>query len=493
MRKTLLAAAGCLALSAAVAQEAEVKLVAKVHNLIEGTALYDSLPGSFVHGVSYNGEYAVGYGTEYTKWSFIWSRATGKFELITGAYENSSIANGVSNDGLVVGAYNCDLKGNGGEGYLRPGIWRDGVWTPLQIEVEENELVSGQDPTVNGEACFISGDGAFITGYIYSPSFQRNFYDEDGTLLETRNIGLLRPAIWTWNEKKGTYQLEVKWRNTPTGDELQQGMWSHYGSSQDATVLAGVADHPTGCRSPSVWVGEPGKRATLTRIYGKEDIDVSSEESLPFYDGAMGSVSPNGKYAGGYWDPYGNGYEITGFVYDTETEELEEMPGWGMVTAALDDGTLFGSDGYMGGALIRTADKSYNGALQTYLEEKYGAFTGNLPGTILSVSGDGTVIGGWYPVADAIGALMFPSIVEIKPFEESDAVDALARYEHNILIIADEVVAPKAVKVELYSTQGALLATVDDSRISFAGMHGVVVAKATYADGQVQMKKVVAE
>lgn len=491
MKKTLLLALGCLTMATASAQESgEERMVVKIHQLEEGTALYDSLPGAYVRGVSYDGEWAVGFGDVYTKWAFVWNRTTGNYELIRGAYKNISRACGVSNDGLVVGTYYDDISGDGGLGCMRPGTWKDSVWTPLPLEIEEKYLVEGEDPSVNGEACFISGDGAIITGYIYSSTFSRDFYDDlTGEWTETRTVGLLRPAIWT-RKDDGTYYLERKWKSMPTGNELQQGAWSHYGSSQDGTVVAGVADHPTGSRSPAVWVGTVGKDAAMTRIYGKEDIDINLDDQY-FYDGTMGSVSPNGKYAGGYWDPEGSGYTLQGFVYDTETGETEELENWGAVTAALDDGTLYGMSGYMGASYIRTADKSYNGSYRTYLESQYGAFTGNVPNTILSVSGDGTVVGGWYAVADAIGALMYPSIVQILPESQSIESTQTSSYAHTVLVIGDEVVAPTASALSLYDAQGTLLRHTDGSRASLAGLHGLVIAKASFSDGKTEIKKVV--
>ena len=329
MKKKLLTILSCIAFGTVFAQTPRVEVFQP-----QG-AIADSLYGAYVQGVSLNGEWAVGFGTEYTNWSFIWNRTTGEFQLIEGAYEDVSIASGVSNDGTVVGAFYEDTDGYGGLGYMHPGIWKDGVWTKLPME---NTFVStqGKDATVNGEACFISSDGAVITGYISSPTFERNFYDDySGEWIEKRIVSLLRPAVWT-KKTDGTYKLERKGK-LPTGDALQQGIWSRYGSSQDGTVISVVADHPTGSRSPGVMVN-----GELIRIYGKEDIDIWSEETQYFYDGVSVCVSPNGKYVPGYWDPTGSGYGLQAFVYDTETGELEEVEGWGAATVVLDDGSLYG-------------------------------------------------------------------------------------------------------------------------------------------------------
>lgn len=481
MKRNLLTILGCLAFSTVFAQTD----LPRVEVFTPYGEVKDSIPGSNVQGVSLNGEWAVGFGTEYSQHSFIWNRTTGEYSLITGSYEDLSYAYGVSNDGTVVGAFYEDTEGNGGLGYMLPGIWKDGVWTKLQME---NTFVptEGLEASVNGEACFISGDGAVITGYIQSTSFKRNFYDASGALVETRNVSLMRPAVWT-KQSNGTYKLQRKPSTMPTGDELQQGIWSRYGSSQDGTVISVVADHPSGSRSPGVVIN-----GELTRIYGKEDIDVNSDETQYFYDGVSVTVSPNGKYVPGYWSATGSGFDLQAFVYDTETETVEELEGWGAATVALDDGSIFGFDGYIGNALYRNADKSYNGSFSDYLNLYYGGYEGNLPQTILSASGDGKTIGGWYAEADAIGAVMYPSIVVLNgaPNAEPDHVAEWKNDQRTIIVLGDEVIAPMAVKVELYSAQGALLNSVLADRIALNGLQGVVIAKATYEDGKVEIKKV---
>ena len=481
MKKKLITMCGCMAMGAVFAQTD----LPRVEVFEPQGDIADSLYGAFVQGVSLNGEWAVGYGTEYTNWGFVWNKTTGEFQLITGSYRNVSSASGVSNNGTVVGSFYKDNSKNDNLGYMLPGIWKDGVWTELPMEPTFTPT-EGLDATVNGEACFISGDESVITGYISSHSFDRSFYDEEtGELTLVKKVSLLRPAIWTL-KKDGTYKLERKASTMPTGDELQQGIWSFYGSSQDGTVISVVADHPSGSRSPGVVIN-----GELTRIYGKEDIDVNLDDQY-FYDGVSASVSPNGKYIPGYWDPTGSGYSLQAFVYDTETETLEEVEGWGAATAVLDDGTLFGFSSYMGSAMYRTADKSFNGTLSDYLNLFYDGYNGNLPQTILSVSGDGKTIGGWYSIADAIGALMVPSIVVLngEPNGEANHIANQYQDQRTIIVLGDEVIAPMAHKVELYNTQGTILSSNNNDRITLNGQ-GVVIAKAYYEDGKVEIKKVV--
>lgn len=481
MKKKLLTILGCVAFGSAMAQTDLPRV--EVFEA-QGAVLDSIIPGSHVQGVSYNGEWAVGHGTEYTQYSFIWNKTTGEYSLITGSYQDIAYAYSVSNDGTVVGAFYKDEGDNGGLGCMIPGIWKDSVWTVLPME-NNFTPTEGLEASVNGEACFISGDGAVITGYIQSKSFKRNFYDDEtGEHLEERTISLMRPAVWT-RKTNGSYKLERK-GNLPTGDQLQQGIWSFYGSSQDGTVISVVADHPSGSRCPAVIVG-----GELIRIYGKEDIDVNLDDQY-FYDGVAITVSPNGKYVPGYFSPTGLSSSDFAFVYDTETGVIEELEGWGAATVALDDGTLFGFDGYIGNALYRTADKSFNGTLADYLKLYYGGYNGNLPQTVLSVSGDGKTIGGWYAVADAIGAVSYPSIVVLngEPNAEPDHITEWKNDQRTILVLGNEVIAPTAVKVELFSVQGTLLGSVDADRIVLDGTQGVVIAKATYEDGKVEIKKV---
>lgn len=486
MKKTLLTILGVVALTA-FAQTPRVEIFELQGDLV------DSLPGSTVQGVSLNGEWAVGYGSEYCQKSFIWNRTTGEFSLLTGSYLDQAYAAGVSNDGTVVGAYcdtivitaSNDTIQRGSVELMIAGYWKDSVWTALPME-NGFEYTSGLEANVNGEARFISADGSVITGYIHSNTFKRNFYDEStGAFIETRTVSLLRPAVWT-RKADGTYKLERKSQTMPTGDELQQGIWANYGASQDGKVIPVVADHPTGSRSPAVIVdGE------LIRIYGKEDINPALDETQYFYDGVAVTCSPDGRYVPGYWDFYGNGYDIVGFVYDTETDSLEEIPGWAAATVALDDGTLYGFDGYMGTALFRTADKSFNGTLSDYLNLYYDGYNGNLPQTIFSVSADGRTIGGWYAVADAIGAVMYPSIVVLNgdPNAEPNSVAALAADRRSIITLGNEVVAPGAATIQLYAPQGTLLAETSADRLSTVGHHGVLIIKATYPDGKVEIRK----
>ena len=90
---------------------------------------------------------------------------------------------------------------------------------------------------------------------------------------------------------------------------------------------------------------------------------------------------------------------------------------------------------------------------------------------------------------------MYPSIVVLnsEPNAEPDQVAELDNDRRTIIVLGDEVIAPMAVKMELYNAQGALLNTVLADRIALNGLQGIVIAKATYEDGKVEIKKVAAK
>jgi len=72
-------------------------------------------------------------------------------------------------------------------------------------------------------------------------------------------------------------------------------------------------------------------------------------------------------------------------------------------------------------------------------------------------------------------------------------VAELANDQRTVIVLGGEVIAPNAVKIELYSAQGTLLGSAADDRITLQDAQGVVVAKAHYADGKVEIRKISAE
>lgn len=474
MRKKLLLFLGLATISAGFhcvqAQDTTPKV--KVYNI--STDLDSLFAGSAVYGVSANGEYAVGHGTDYSEMAFIWKQTDGTFQQIKGSFGDVACAYSVSNDGTVVGCFASDNNGEikeGGLPYMVPGYWKDGVWTALPLACP---IVQGKDGGLNGEARFISADGSVITGYINRP-FERNFYDEEGNLTETRKVNLLCPAVWIDGE------LQRAFRNLPHGDDVQQGMWSMCPSSDDGTIMAGVYEHPTGSRAPVVW-----NNGEIRFLYGENDIDIWVDEY--FFEGFMAAVSPNGKYAGGYWQPQGVGGQMYAILYDVEEDKVEQLDGWGSVTAILDDGTVFGTTGEMGSGLIRK--HAYNGSLSGYLEVFCGNYEGgSLPGIIFGASTDGRVLGGWYPRVEGIGLMMAPSVVVIP--EGADGVKKVEETVRSVIMLDNEIIAPRSEKIELYNAVGTLVGSTTNDRIAVDGLKGIVIAKTYYENSKVQTKKFV--
>lgn len=465
MKRTLLPLLGCAFLAIGSVDMAAQECKVRVYTLENNPALDEEMQGTMVQSVSANGEYAAGYGDIYSECGFIWSKATGQFSLIDGSFDGRCYGYGVSNDGTVAGVYTDDNDGEVAEGktpYWIPGTWKDGKWIPLELIVPKS---IGQ---VNGEARWISGDGRIVTGYV------KDYFIRTINLVE-KEVVLYRPAVWIDGK------LQPKWENYPTGDEVMQGCFSMYGSSEDGKVVAGFFEFPTGCRAPAVWVD-----GVLTHLYRSEDIDVDVDEY--FFGGTCGTVSPNGKYVGGYFAPQGDdGYSpSTGFVYDIEAASLLEPDGCGLVYSVQNDGTAFGASGYMGGLAVYAGDNAQS--YEDWLTANFAAPEGGrLPSAVISSSIDGKVMGGYFVSASDLGSIMHPSIVCVE--DGQTGIESASVEKAPLAVRYGVVMADGAQKVELFDMQGRCLGTAATSAISLGGHRGNIVAKATYADGEVKTAK----
>lgn len=460
MKKTLHKITAALLLLFAAQSGAAQEKIVTVYSLGDDEDLIGLFAGSTANGCSPSGEYVVGYGTDFSQYAFLWSRSTGKFNLITGSFENESYAYDVSDNGIVVGVFATDNDGEVKQGttpYIIPGYWKDGVWTALELATP---MMRGD---VNGSAEAISADGRTIVGYVRD-IYQQHYYDvESGSMNAVKEVTKLRPAVWI----DGKLQ---PWENLPFGETIGQGMWANY-MSDDASVLGGVAEHDTGTRSPAVFVN-----GELNRIYGKTDIDINVD--LYFYAGYVYGISHDGKYATGTWCPQGDdGYTPTvGFIYNVETDTTEEIDGWGACTAILEDGTVFGHTGYLGESLIRTND--FNGTFSDYVKQVTGAEPSTeLPTTIISASRDGKMVCGYFVDYTEVGPMMMPSIVV---FEDKASGINDVKAAHSIDIKGDVAAAPGAQKMAVYDAAGRLVAEAAAEEIALGGAKGVVVVKAYY-------------
>ncbi|MBR5531201.1 MAG: hypothetical protein IKU63_06830 [Bacteroidaceae bacterium] len=423
--------------------------------------LFDGTYGCALTMASANGEWAVGYAEDAER-GLIWSRATGKFCQITGSLDDKCWTYGVSNDGTVCGVYRDDNNGavaSGGVGYTVPGLWKNGVWTPLELAVPKSE------GDVNGEARWISGDGRIVTGYI------RDYFMRD-----TDGNGVLKKKtpyrICVWIDGK----LQPKPENAPNGDDFGQGYYTLYHSSEDGSVIVGYYEHPTGTRAPAVWVNND-----MRLIYGEEDIDINLEDQY-WFDGHTTSVSPNGKYAAGYFSPTGTYRDNLRFFYDIENDKHNEIAIEGDPSYMMNDRTLF----YVGGVMNPDGTTT---SIDGWLTQRYGSYGdgSQLPQYILSVSHDGKTLAGWYPSYFEGGAGMLPCVVSVVGGPEG--INNATDNGPGVVMRYGVAMADGAEKIELFDAEGRRLASANTSAITLNGRHGTVIAKATYKNGEVKSAK----
>lgn len=457
---------GCLMGMSLCAQTADIA----VYNSETNPEVSELYLGAAVYAVSDNGKYAVGHGTDYSEYAFIWKRSSGKFDQIKGSFNQRACAYDVSNDGIVVGVFAYDNNGEvteDGTPYVIPGYWQAGKWTALELEVP---MRLGD---VNGEARTISPDGRIITGYIYG-KYEQTYYDpETGKADAVKSVEKLRPAVWIDGKLQPVGTL-------PMGNEVGQGIVMNYASA-DGTVLGGFAEHDSGTRSPAIW-----KDGKLIRILGKEDIDLNKEDQY-WFAGYVACVSPNGKWVCGTWNPEGDGWYSPqyAFVYNVETEEIEYIDGWGIAYYITDDGLLLGKTELMGTALVRQGD--FNGSLQDYLETLGVSAPSGLPESIQCISADGSVFAGWQLVMDDFGPMMMPSVAVLSGV--TLGLDCLQSEADAMTVDGLLLRAPEAQRISLYDLSGRCLCVVEGQEISLQGFHGVVVAKAEYKHGQTASKQ----
>lgn len=332
-----------------------------------------------ISSISSNGAYAVGSNSDYDK-GFIWSKATGEYALITGSTDDECAAYSVADDGTVVGTFkNANRK-------MVPGYWKNGTWTALPLLEGVGYYLD------NGAAVHISPDGRTISGYINMMSYRETVAKE---------VNIFRPMVWV----NGVMRDDFPAASLPTANTTQSGYWVS-GASDDGSVLGGIADFPTGVRSPSVWVN--GK---LTRIYGQEDID--PEVTQDFFDGMVSGVSPNGRYAVGYFSQAGDYSDAFSFIYDTQSGTTEQITQWAALSAVTDDGTVFGLDSHFGSGVIRTKD--FSGTLSDYLTRMgLDASEKGIPTAVFAATADCKIMGGYFLEVFEFGPVNTPTLVVIE-------------------------------------------------------------------------------
>lgn len=416
--------------------------------------------GTTINGISDNGKYAVGH-SELTKTAIIWDLDSRSYKQITGSHRNNrALAYDVSDDGTVVGAY-ADSTLEATKTALLPGYWKDGVWEPLPLV--EGVPFAGDD--FNGIATGITPDGKTITGYV-----REILYSDE----LKKNVKRFRPAIWI----DGV--LQPRFSSLPTSaDETGYGAFSFH-SSVDGKVLSGRYDHSNGSRALVVWIdGE------ITFIEG-------AELTQYFFHAADNGVSPNGQYVVGYFAPEGAASgRLTPVLYDTTAKQKIEVSGnWSSISTVLDDGTIYGTTGTGGTALIRTGD--YDGPLVDYLVGEYGIHADDLgcsPSTVKAASADGTVLGAWYPVDLGFGAAMLPCMIVLD--HPTTSIETVNNGIPSLRMSNGEISAEGAERIELYDVSGSQIGHVASGKISVNGLSGIVIAKAHFQNGTIGYAKFV--
>lgn len=209
MRKTLLLAAGMLALTAANA--AAANKITYFHTSTDaggGTMVADWVYAT-MRNVSPNGKYAVGTDFMGERYACYWSAdEPEKMNILEGSCELYDVAD----DGTMVGS----IKLNKGDLYKRPGIYKDGEWTMLDLDPDADIIGTTS-------ATCITPDGKYIGGYF----FTRDAAAEQG--------GRNYPVLWTRGDD-GFYTCKCY-------DELalpdHQG-FIVYDISDDGRILAGT-------------------------------------------------------------------------------------------------------------------------------------------------------------------------------------------------------------------------------------------------------------
>lgn len=337
---------------------------------------------SYVRNISSAGSYAVGYddligpGT-----SFVWEKATGAFTVLDPGEFEACLAYDVNESGVIVGAVKKD----------------DGVELPAYLDYKNN-----------GTWTLLPTNG--ISSGLYW-SFAASITDEGiigGQVATTLKDGNVRAVPCYWKN----YQLDQSAFDLSfDGEKTMYGCFI-YSMSEDGRILTGYQDWKTGTRSPSVWVD--GK---LTRILGDESIPAEGG----FFDGVTYSVSPNGRYACGYWSETGGAEDSQGFVYDVTTGTTTMLePGHGG-TVVTDEGKVFcaGTNG-IGGYIWENGQetdlwsmfRNLKGSFATTLSPEVGS-EGMLE-TCYALSADGSVMGGSYGYVYMDTTFQYPTLVVLE-------------------------------------------------------------------------------
>ena len=436
MKKLLLTICACILLGAVNAQD------------LKKATLYvpefdaSSMEGVYgtIYGVSSNGEYAAGYDDFLGSCCFIWTRSTGKFEIL----ELGSMVMDASNDGTFVGNYWVEIPGTDGQTASRPGYYKNGEWYPLPILRAEAMLTSGvgEADDMNGCAMAISADAQFIAGYI-TDEFVYKLY----------------PALWQWNEETQNYDLINTFENIQESiDTLDCPYgWVVKGMSDDGTIITGFAEWGSGARSAAAIINGEEKRLTCL----KDPLEVYLETGEDQYVDAEGyaQVSANGEYFAGYYAASANGMGLCGWTWTPKQSSVTFLNPYTVTTCVDNFGVAYGSDGPQGNIA------KYENGKMTLLKNLYAW---NEPAeaslsTVFATSDDGGVLGGIAMVGFSMGAIQVPSVLVV---DGTEGVGTIKGDENSVNMHAGwAFIDGEYNNARVYNMQGVIVAEATEGNI----------------------------
>ena len=454
MKKFLLTICACTAMSTMMAQnlqEARLYVPAFDAEYMEGVF------GS-IYGVSANGEYAVGYDDLLGTCAFMWSRATGEFEMI----DLASMMMDVANDGTAVGNYFVEIPGSeDGSFATRPGYYKNGEWKPLPIYRSEVLLTpaTGESDDMNGCAMAISADAQFIAGYITDTYIYKLF-----------------PVLWKWNEELQDYEIVEEYVNIQENiDALDCPYgWIVKDMSDDGTVLSGYSEWGSGARSAAVLVNGEEKRLTTLEDPRLKDPDGDMGIRMDCEGDAF--VSDNGQYVAGFFSEEIGVYNS--FTWTPGQESALRETSTRIYRTVDDDGTIYGSTSIGGNAAM------YKNGEEILLSDVYTWDTpaGAYLSTIFANSNGGDVLGGVAFVAFSMQTINVPAVLDTKP---ASAIDAVEKQANNVVMASGwAFINGTYESAAVYNMQGVLVASANKGNIDMnhlpAGVYVVIVDGASY-------------
>jgi len=306
-----------------------------------GTFITLQTRGAQTTKVSQNGEYLSAYvrGTGGVRWT----RSTGAEELVP----DMDFSNGINNLGTVSGVVPVD-----------GGIDNGGLDIPALSPVSASapHVLTLPAGVANTEVFDVSDDGTAV-GIAFDSDY-------------------VTTAAYYWTAAGGAIELPVD--NAAGGTRANA-------ISADGRVVAGFNDGTNGFRRGVVWVDR------IATYVQKPD-----GASL----GAANAVSGNGAFVVGRDYPMADGSKAS-WRWNVETGEVTPIPGIPSVFGVSDDGqTVVGATGQFDSPSVRLFIWTEAGGTQPFSD--YLTAQGvNIPlplplkGSLTSVSGDGSTIGGW--------------------------------------------------------------------------------------------------